>query len=128
MIITVSCPALTQGRERGYTKVECLLTRSTWNLNHRSTEIYSFHAPSIDRSAVKIDNKLTQSFTCHAGVKQGCMLSPTVFNFYLSDVPKLLNKQESGSYLMHWHLPYSLLCGDWLQWTIRKGSSRISSE
>ena len=33
-----------------------------------------------DKSAVKIDNKLTESFTCHAGVKQGCMLSPTLFN------------------------------------------------
>ena len=38
---------------------------------------------SIDKSAVKIDNKLTESFTCHAGVKQGCMLSLTLFNFYL---------------------------------------------
>ena len=36
---------------------------------------------SNDKSAVKIDNKLTQPFTCHAGVKQGCMLSPTLFNF-----------------------------------------------
>ena len=41
--------------------------------------------------AVKTDNKLTQSFTHHAGVKQGCMLSPTLFNFYLSDLPKFLN-------------------------------------
>ena len=38
---------------------------------------------SIDKSAVKIDIKLTESFTCHAGVKQGCMLSLTLFNFYL---------------------------------------------
>ena len=37
---------------------------------------------SNDKSAVKIDNKLTESFTCHAGVKQDCMLSPTLFNFY----------------------------------------------
>ena len=38
---------------------------------------------SIDKSAVKIDKKLTESFTCHAGVKQGCMLPLTLFNFYL---------------------------------------------
>ena len=38
---------------------------------------------SIDKSAVKIDNKLTESVTCYAGVKQGCMLSLTLFNFYL---------------------------------------------
>ena len=46
---------------------------------------------SNDESAVKIDSKLTESFTCHAGVKQGCMLPPTLFNFYLSDLPKFLN-------------------------------------
>ena len=38
---------------------------------------------SNDNSAVKIDNKLTEAFTCFAGVKQGCMMSPTPFNFYL---------------------------------------------
>ena len=46
---------------------------------------------SNDKSAVKIDNKLTEAFTCFAGVKQGCMMSPTLFNFYLSDLPKFLN-------------------------------------
>ena len=50
---------------------------------------------SNDKLAVKIDNKLTEFFTCHAGVKQGCMLSPTLFNFYLSDLPKFLNTASS---------------------------------
>ena len=50
---------------------------------------------SNDKSAVKIDNKLTESFTCHAGVKQDCMLSPTLFNFYLSGLPKFLNTASS---------------------------------
>ena len=43
---------------------------------------------SKDKSAVKIENKITQKFLCHNGVKQGCMLSPTLFNIYLSDLPK----------------------------------------
>ena len=46
---------------------------------------------SNDKSAVKIDNKLTEAFTCFVGVKQGCMMSPTLFNFYLSDLPKFLD-------------------------------------
>ena len=37
---------------------------------------------SNDKPAVKIHNKLTEALTCFAGVKQGCMMSPTLFNFY----------------------------------------------
>ena len=55
---------------------------------------------SNDKSAVKIDNKLTESFTCHAGVKQSCMLSPTLFNFYLSDLPKFLNMASSTDIML----------------------------
>ena len=46
---------------------------------------------SNDKSAVKIENKITETFPCHIGVKQGCMLSPTLFNIYLSDLPEMLN-------------------------------------
>ena len=35
---------------------------------------------SKDKSAVKISNKMTEAFPCYTGVKQGCMLSPTLFN------------------------------------------------
>ena len=45
--------------------------------------------------AVKIDNKLTEAFTCFARVKQGCMMSATLFNFYLSNLPKSLNTTSS---------------------------------
>ena len=50
---------------------------------------------SNDKSAVKIDNKLTEALTCFARVKQGCTMSPTLFNFYLSDLPKFLNMTSS---------------------------------
>ena len=43
-----------------------------------------------DKSAVKFEDKITQTFLCHNGVKQGCMLSPTLFNIYLSDLPEIL--------------------------------------
>ena len=55
---------------------------------------------SNDKSAVKIDNKLTEAFTCLAGVKQDCMISPTLFNFYLSDLPKFLNTASSTDIML----------------------------
>ena len=55
---------------------------------------------SNDKSAVKIDNELTESFTFYAGVKQGCMLSPTICNFYLNDLPKFLNTASSTDIML----------------------------
>ncbi|XP_048587031.1 uncharacterized protein LOC125570103 [Nematostella vectensis] len=48
---------------------------------------------SNDKSSVKIGSSITESFRCYAGVKQGCMISPTLFNFYLSDLPEKLNEK-----------------------------------
>ena len=67
---------------------------------------------SNDKSAVRIDNKLTQSFTYHAGVKQGCMLSPTPFNFYPSDLPKFLNTANSTNIMLSDKSINCLLYGD----------------
>ena len=36
----------------------------------------------------------TPAFRCHAGVKQGCMLSPTLFNLYLSDLSEELKAKN----------------------------------
>ena len=40
---------------------------------------------------VKIAKKINPFFPCQYGAKQGYMLAPTLFNFYPSDLPKLLN-------------------------------------
>ncbi|XP_073251799.1 uncharacterized protein [Porites lutea] len=49
---------------------------------------------SNDKSSVKIENMVTPAFRCHTGVKQGCMLSPTLFNLYLSDLSEELKAKN----------------------------------
>ena len=57
---------------------------------------------SKDKSAVKINNKMTrtETFPCYTGVKQRCMLSTTLFNLYLSDLPEFLNSTSSTDILL----------------------------
>ena len=49
-----------------------------------------------DSACVKINNNISEPFRCYKGVKQGCMLSPTLFNIYLSDLPNILNKDKDA--------------------------------
>ena len=39
-----------------------------------------------DTACVKIDDSITSSFLTNQGVKQGCILSPTLFNIFLADL------------------------------------------
>ena len=55
---------------------------------------------SKDKSAVKINNKMTEAFSCYTGVKQVCMLSSTLFNLYVSDLPEFLNSSSSTDILL----------------------------
>ena len=42
-------------------------------------------------SAVKCNGKLTEFFECPIGLKQGCVLSPLLFNIFISEVSRSIN-------------------------------------
>ena len=44
-----------------------------------------------DQACLKINNKVSDSFPVNQGVKQGCILSPLLFNIFMSDLPKILD-------------------------------------
>ena len=47
-------------------------------------------------SCIRINNKLTDWFSCDSGVKQGCCLSPTLFAIFANDLVKEINDLDLG--------------------------------
>ena len=41
--------------------------------------------------SIKINNQVSQEFTSSVGVKQGCCLSPLLFNMYIADLPDIFD-------------------------------------
>ena len=74
---------------------------------------------SNDCAYMKIDGKITTSFPINQGVRQGCVLSPLLFNIFMADLAKSLVSVDNGFQMdnskinsIFWADDIVLLCED----------------
>ena len=48
-----------------------------------------------DKACIKIGNKMTETFSINQGVRQGCIISPLLFNIFLADLPAKLDHSRN---------------------------------
>lgn len=52
------------------------------------------------KNRVKVGDKRTEEFWTRYGVRQGCPMSPTLFNIYISDMEKEIKKEQAGGFVV----------------------------
>ena len=46
------------------------------------------------KSCVKVRDTLTESFDCHIGLRQGCMISPILFSLFINEFAELIKQSD----------------------------------
>ena len=49
-----------------------------------------------EKCRIKIGGVLSDTFDANQGVRQGCILSPLLFNIFISDLPEILNNPKNN--------------------------------
>lgn len=65
-----------------------------------------------DKLCVKINNKMTDFYNSEVGVRQGDVLSPNLFKFFINDLPEILQQNSKSVFINDLAVPCLLYADD----------------